>query len=64
MENKKKLTLELVGVDGNAFSIMGAFRRQALREGWTEEEIERVLTEAKSKDYDHLLNTIMAHCEP
>ena len=63
MENKKKLTLELVGVDGNAFSIMGAFRRQALKEGWTEEEIERVLTEAKSKDYDHLLNTIMAHCE-
>lgn len=59
----KKVNLELVGVDGNAFSIMGAFQRQARREKWTQKEIEAVLDEATSGDYDHLLATIMDHCE-
>jgi hypothetical protein len=60
---KKKLGLALVGLDGNAFSIMGAFSRQAKREGWTKEEIDAVLTEAKSGDYQHLLFTIADHCK-
>lgn len=35
MENKinKTVNLDLVGIDSNAYSIMGAFRRQARREG-------------------------------
>ncbi|MGC4129270.1 MAG: hypothetical protein QM564_06855 [Bergeyella sp.] len=66
MENKigKTVNLELVGIDGNAFAIMGAFRRQAVRENWTQEEIDLVLEEAQSGDYDHLLATIMTYCEP
>jgi hypothetical protein len=36
---KKQITLELAGLDGNAFSLMGAFQRQARREGWSKEEI-------------------------
>lgn len=66
MENKigKVLNLELVGVDGNAYAIMGVFSRQARREGWTQEEIDQVLEEAQSGDYNHLLNTIMTYCEP
>jgi hypothetical protein len=59
----KKVKLELVGLDGNAFSIMGAFQRQAQREGWTAAEIKVVLDEAKSGDYNHLLTTIMDHTE-
>jgi len=59
----KKVTLKLVGLDGNAFSIMGAFKKQAYKEGWTKEEIDSVLKEAMSGDYDHLLATIMDHCE-
>ncbi len=46
-------------IDGNAFAIMGTFRRQAKKEGWTDEEIEVVMTEAKSNDYNHLLQTLM-----
>lgn len=57
----KKINLDLVGLDGNAFSLMGAFQRQARREGWTQDEIDAVLTEAKSGDYDHLLFTLMEH---
>lgn len=66
MEKKidKTVDLELEGVDGNAYAIMGIFSRQARREGWTQEEIDLVLEEAKSGDYDHLLSTIMTYCEP
>src|SRR5690606_38101529 len=60
---EKTVDLDLAGTDGNAFAIMGAFRRQAQREGWPDEEITAVLTEAKSSDYDHLLATIINHCE-
>ena len=59
----KTVNLDLVGVNGNASMIMGVFRRQAVREGWSKEEIDAVLTEAKSVDYEHLLATIMNHCE-
>lgn len=57
----KKVELDLVGVDSNAFSIMGAFKEQARKEDWTADEIDKVLTECKSGDYDHLLQTIIAH---
>ncbi|MDC9721726.1 MAG: hypothetical protein PSN34_03000 [Urechidicola sp.] len=60
---EKTVNLELVGVNGNAFMIMGVFQRQAKREGWNKEKIDAVLSEAKSKDYDHLLATISNHCE-
>jgi len=59
----KKINLKLVGLDGNAFSIMGAFQRQARKEDWDKQEIDAVLNEARSGDYDHLLCTIMDHCE-
>ena len=59
----EKVKLNLIGLNGNAFSIMGAFQSQAAREGWTSDEIGRVLTEAKSGDYDNLLTVISNHCE-
>lgn len=44
----KKVKLALVGLDGNAFVLMGAWRRQAQKEGWTKEGIDQVLTKAQS----------------
>lgn len=61
---EKTVNLNLIGVNGNAFMIMGVFQRQAKREGWTQEQIDAVLKEAKSGDYNHLLATIENHCEP
>lgn len=58
----KKINLKLLGMDGNAFFIMGAFRMQARKEGWTKAEIDSVLNEAQSGDYNHLLSTIMDYC--
>jgi hypothetical protein len=59
----KTVNLDLVGVNGNAFAVMGVFQKKAKAEGWSTSEIEMVLAEAKSGDYDHLLATIMNHCE-
>ena len=59
----KTVNLELVGKNGNAFMIMGIFQRQARKEGWKHSEIDAVLKEAKSGDYNHLLATISNHCE-
>lgn len=57
----KTVKLRLVGLDGNAFFILGAFTRAARRQKWTEAEIKQVCDEAMSGDYDHLLQTMMKH---
>ena len=59
----KTVNLDLVGTNGNAFAVMGVFQRQAKREGWTQDEINKVLKEAKSRDYNYLLAVIENHCE-
>ena len=59
----KTVNLELVGLDGNACSLLGAFVRQATREGWTSEEIKQVVDKATSGDYDNLLCVLMDHCD-
>tara|TARA_Y100000310_G_C20232047_1_gene600695 strand:+ start:266 stop:460 length:195 start_codon:yes stop_codon:yes gene_type:complete len=57
----KKVKLDLAGIDGNAFVILGKFSAAAKKQGWTAEEIETVLDEATSEDYNHLLQTIIAN---
>lgn len=61
--NQEKVKMTLVGVDGNAFDIMGEFSRKARRQGWTKEEIDTVLNSAMSGTYDHLLRTILEHTD-
>ena len=58
----KTVNLSLVGQDGNAFNLMGLFQRQARKEEWTKEEIDCVLDECKTGDYNHLLVTLMEYC--
>lgn len=59
----KKVKLKLVGIDGNAYFLLGAFDNQAKKERWTEEEIDAVCEEAMSGDYNHLLRTLMRFCK-
>ena len=63
MTTAKKVKLDLVGLDGNAFVLMGAFKKQARKEGWTRDEVTAVMNECMSGDYDHLLCTLMDHCD-
>lgn len=59
----RRVKLKLVGLDGNAFSLMGAFQQKARREGWNQEEINKVLDECTKGDYNHLLQTLLIYCE-
>ena len=53
----------LVGVDGNAYAVMG-YVRNAMREcGFEKSEIDTYLQEAMSGDYNHLLYVSMDYVE-
>lgn len=58
-----KVKCRLVGEDGNAYSILGRFNNAARKAGWPKEEITKVMNEAMSGDYNHLLATIDKHCK-
>lgn len=60
----KTVELDLVGLNSNAFFLMGAFSKAARRQGWNSEEIDLVLDECRSSDYDHLLQTLICHTIP
>ena len=53
--------LELVGIDGNAFALMGAFRKAARRQGFEQDKIDKVILECQSSDFNYLLQTLMAN---
>jgi len=57
----KKIDLELEGLDGNAFTLIGAFSIQARLEGWSREEIAQVQKEATAGDYNKLLQVLMKY---
>ena len=50
---KKKYNL--VGVDGNAFCVMGYVARAMRAEGFSREEIKAYQDDAMSADYSHLI---------
>ncbi len=63
MNELHKVKCKLVGIDGNAFSLMGHFAACARKCKWSKEDIDKVLKEAMSSDYDHLLITLASYCE-
>mgnify|MGYP001608709678 CR=1 FL=1 len=58
-----KVNCRLVGEDSNAFFIMGRFQEAAYKAGWTATEVNDLMNEAMSSDYNHLLATISKHCK-
>lgn len=52
-----EVVVELVGHDGNAFSILGRVSRALRGGGATKEEVDEFMEEATSGDYDNLLQT-------
>lgn len=45
----------LIGIDGNAYSIMGYVSRAMKDTGHTKEEVDAYLKDAMSSDYSHLV---------
>ena len=60
---KQKVKLQFASASGNSVDLMEAFQAQAIKEGWTKEEIKLVLDECQSGNYDHLLRTLTKYCE-
>lgn len=54
-----EITVILTGEDGNAFSIIGRCRKAARRAGVSKEDIDVFTSEAKSGNYDNVLQTAM-----
>jgi hypothetical protein len=58
-----EVKVQLVGNDGNAFSILGNCKTAAKKAGLTKKQIDEFLNEAMSGDYSHLLGTCMEYFE-
>ena len=58
---EKKVEGTLVGVDGNAFAILGHWSRLARRQHWSSEDIEKVLDVCYEGDYNQLVSTLTTH---
>ena len=54
-----EVEVELSGIDGNAYSIMGATTKALSRAGVTKEEQSLYFQEATSGDYDNVISTTM-----
>jgi len=57
---EEKPVLQLMGMDGNAFAILGRAMRVARQNNM---DWEKIKAEATSGDYDHLLATMMKYFE-
>ena len=53
---------DLVGVDGNAYALMGHWKRAARWQEVPEPDIKKVLSLAMSGDYNNLLCVLQRHC--
>jgi len=60
---KPKVTVQLVGLDGNAFSILGRCMKAMRRAGWGTTEIRDFEAAATKGDYSRLLATVMEYVE-
>ena len=54
-----EVTVQLIGEDGNAFSIIGRTTRALRRACVDAEEIKEFQRQARSGDYDNVLQTVM-----
>ena len=53
--------IDLNGPDGNAFALMGHAKNIAKQLGWQHSEIDDVLNDMQSGNYDHLLDVFKHH---
>lgn len=54
----------LVGQNSNAYNLLGGWSNAARKNRWDEEDIDKVIEQATSSDYENLLVVLTAHSEP
>lgn len=62
-EFNKKVKMNMVGMDGNSFNLMGQFAKRARPDKWTDDEVQYVLNQCMSGDYNHLLSVLLRYTE-
>lgn len=60
-ERQGKITIDLTGPDGNAFSLMGYANSYGKQLGYTRDEINSLINEMMSGDYENLLQVFDRH---
>lgn len=55
------IVIDLTGPDGNAFSLMGSAMRLGKQLELTKEQIDLILTDMKSGDYENLIQVFDKH---
>ena len=58
-----KPKVDLLGVNGNAFNVVGLCRKAARKAGWADEQWDVVREEMFDGDYDHLLMVVVKYFE-
>ena len=61
--DKTKVQLDLLTVNNEAYAILAAFGKAARRQGFNADWMDCIRTEAISRDYNHLLSTVMDNVE-
>ena len=54
---EKGITIDCTGPDGNAYYLLNACKTMGKLMDWNDKEIEKVMDEMKSSDYEHLIQT-------
>jgi len=54
----------LVGQNSNAYHLLGGWADAATKNGWSKEDVDKVIGEATSGDYENLLAVLAAHSGP
>ena len=57
MIEKKSMTVDCSGPDGNAFGLLALAEDIGRQMGWSDKELAKCMTEMKSSDYEHLVLT-------
>lgn len=56
-KQQSEIVIDLTGPDGNAFALLAYASKFGKQLGWDRDEIEIILREMRSSDYENLVNT-------
>lgn len=54
----------LVGQNSNAYNLLGGWADAATKNGWNKEDVDKVIEQATSSDYENLLRVLATHSKP
>lgn len=63
LKDRPRVTVKLLGTDGNVFSILGNVTKAMKDAGWEKDEISEYREKAISGDYNHVLSITMEYCD-